>query len=379
MPNTVCAVIVCAGKGERTGLSYNKILYAVGSETVLDLTLQKFIGANLTDIVLVCSPCDADAVTAIASAYPIDCRVVYGGDTRKDSVYNGLKAASELFCGATHVVIHDGARPFVSSELIALCAQTSLNHGSAIAAVPCTDTVRRVNGSKSDIVPRDELYCVQTPQAFELKSLLSAYALADGGDYTDDSQIYELCGKDAVLVRGEYSNIKITTAADLFGLPACYKIGAGFDMHRMQDGLPLILGGVHIEHTAGLVGHSDADVLTHAVIDALLSAADLPDIGVLFPDTDPAYRGVSSIKLLQDVIGRVRGKGYAVNNVSAVVIAQRPKLAPHIADIKRSLSDALGVLSDRVNVSAKTAEGLGEIGAGRAIAITAACTLTEGK
>lgn len=379
MPNErICAVIVCAGKGERTGLHYNKILYAVGTETVLDLTLQKFVGAGITDIVLVSSREDADAIKSIAATYPVNCCVTEGGTTRTTSVLNGLNAAMKVFDGVTHVVIHDGARPFASSELIKRCVRSAVACGSGVAAVKCVDSVRIVSSGKTEPLPREMLYNVQTPQAFEISALVKGYELADGS-YTDDAQIYELTGNTVTLVDGEYANIKITTAADLYKLPSCYKVGAGFDLHRTQDGLPLILGGVRIEHSAGLVGHSDADVLTHAIIDSLLSAADLPDIGVLFPDTDPKYKGISSVTLLLDVVERLRQKGYRIHNVSAVVIAQRPKLSSHIPQIKQSLADALGVQTNDVNVSAKTAELLGDIGAGRAIATTAACTLTEGK
>lgn len=178
-------------------------------------------------------------------------------------------------------------------------------------------------------------------------------------------------------MRGTYDNIKITTAADLSRAATDVRIGIGYDLHRLVSGRPLILGGVEIPHGKGLLGHSDADVLVHAVMDAILSAADLPDIGVLFPDTDGSLEGISSMELLRRVTELVKFRGYSIGNVSAVITAQEPKLAPHMGDIRASLADALGVKPYNVNVSATTAERLGKIGGGKAIAASASCLLTE--
>ena len=194
---------------------------------------------------------------------------------------------------------------------------------------------------------------------------------------TDDAEAYERAGYSPRLVDGSYDNIKITTATDLLRLSQNNKIGVGYDVHRLVEGRPLILGGVRIEHEKGLLGHSDADVLTHAVMDALLSAAGLPDIGVLFPDTDDRFDGISSLKLLKEVLNKLRERELEIVNVSAVAIAQKPKLSPVIKDIRASLAAALETDNARVNVSATTTEGLGIVGNGDAIAATASCILSE--
>ena len=274
------------------------------------------------------------------------------------------------------MLVHDGARPFVSPALIDRCIESAERYGSGIAAVKCVDPERRGALDDSVALPRNELYNVQTPQAFEAKALAKAYENTVG-EYTDDAQIFELNGGKIRLVEGSYDNIKVTTAADLFKLPAEQRIGIGYDVHRLVDGRPLVLGGVAVPYEKGLLGHSEADVLIHAIMDALLSAAGLPDIGVLFPDTDDRYLGISSVSLLNDVKGRVAANGFTVVDISAVIIAQKPKLAPHIENIRKNLALLLDVDASRINISATTTEGLGVVGNGDAIAVNAACILTE--
>lgn len=371
-PN-VGAVIVCAGKGERTGLPYNKIFHIIGQKTVLETTLDKFKAASIPHITVVCSPADESRVKELVSPY--GATVVKGGDTRAKSVYNGLKARP---CDI--VVIHDGARPFVSQDLISRSVISAEQFGSGIAAVRCTDTVKRVGADGIvESLPRSELYNAQTPQTFKYGEILSAYERCNGGDgYTDDAEVYAAAGYSPRLIDGEPENVKITVPSDLIKtLPNSARIGIGFDIHRIIENRPLVLGGVKLDTEFGLDGHSDADVLTHAIMDALLSAADLPDIGVLFPDTDDRFLGISSMTLLDDVTKRVRECGMIISSISAVVIAQRPKLAPHIRAIRNSLAEALDINVSLINVSATTAERLGLIGDGKAIAADAACILTE--
>ncbi len=327
----VCAIIVCAGKGERTGLNYNKVLHYLGQKTVIELVLDAFAAYDVSSAVIVCSPEDEARIKELAAPYD-GVSLCYGGATRAQSVRNGLRAQP---CDVA--VIHDGARPFASPPLINACIRSAVRNGSGIAAVKAVDTVKRVQNGKVSSLPRAELYNTQTPQAFT---------------YADIMQ----------------DLIKST--------PVGARVGIGFDVHRLADGRPLILGGVTIPYNKGLDGHSDADVLAHAVMDALLSAAGLPDIGVLFPDTDDRYLGVSSMLLLDEVVARVT-VGHRINNVSAVVMAQAPKLAGFIDAIRKSLSARLGIGADSVNVSATTTEHMGIIGNGAAIAASASCMLTE--
>ncbi|MDE5563099.1 MAG: 2-C-methyl-D-erythritol 4-phosphate cytidylyltransferase [Clostridiales bacterium] len=367
-PANIAAVIVCAGKGERSGLAYNKILHLIGHKTVLEKSLDVFLRTRVKHITVVTSEGDISAVRDITSAYD-DITVVTGGDTRAKSVYAGLKAYP---CDI--VLIHDGARPYVTADIIECAVDSAIEHGSGIAAVPCVDTVKRVQGGKAHSLPRAELFNAQTPQAFRYSEILDAYSRADGV-FTDDAEVYENAGYTPRLVEGSYDNKKLTTPADFTAPAKSSRIGIGFDLHRLVDGRKLILGGVTLDYHLGLFGHSDADVLTHAIMDALLSAADLPDIGVLFPDTDDKYLGISSITLLKQVLGEVQRKGYVIVNISAVVIAQQPKLAPVIGEIRRSLAAALNIDIKQINVSATTTEKLGLIGEGNAIAANASCIL----
>lgn len=364
------AVIVCAGKGERTGLNYNKVLHYLGQKTVIEQTLDAFADSDVSRTVIVHASEDEQRIKELIAPYA-NVGLCIGGDTRAQSVLNGLKA---LPCDIA--VIHDGARPFVSAALINACIRSAIEHGSGIAAVKSVDTVKRVQNGTVTSLPRNELYNTQTPQAFVYSDILNAYNTVRG-TFTDDAEVYERAGFLPVLVDGEYSNTKITNVGDLIkASPVGASIGIGFDVHKLTEGKPLILGGVTIPYNKGLDGHSDADVLVHAVMDALLSAAGLPDIGVLFPDTDDKYLGISSVLLLDEVIARI-SKSHSVSSVSAVIMAQAPKLADYIADIRKSLGKRLKIDPTRINVSATTTEHMGIIGRGDAIAASASCLLTE--
>lgn len=367
----IAAVIVCAGKGERSGLPYNKVLHLIGHKTVLEKSLDAFCQTRVGHITVVASSDDLPAINDIISAYD-NISVVTGGATRQISVLNGLKAyPCEI------VLIHDGARPFISPEIISDAIDSAQKFGSGIAAVPSVDTVKRVDKNGAALaLPRAELYNAQTPQAFRYSEICDAYSRAQG-TFTDDAEVYESAGYTPRLVKGSYDNIKVTTPNDFLCLNKSCRIGIGYDVHRLVENRKLILGGVDIDYSRGLLGHSDADVLTHAIMDALLSAAGLPDIGVLFPDTDDKYKGISSMTLLKAVLERVKDCGYGIGSVSAVIIAQQPKLAPYMCDIRKSLACALGIDVKQVNVSATTTEKLGVIGAGDAIAANASTILTE--
>lgn len=366
------AVLLCAGKGSRTGLPYNKMLLRIGDDTVAELTLRAFIQSGICDdIVLTASPEDYDVLREIADEN--GARVIYGGESRTDSVRKALAALSP---DTDIVLIHDGARPFLSPELIVAAAQSAADYGSGIAAVPTTDAIKRaVNGYVTETLDKSTLFNIQTPQAFRFDDIVKAYSVING-DYADDCEVYERAGYRARLVRGEYSNTKITTHADIFRLPGEYRTGIGFDVHRLAENRDLVLGGVLIPYPLGLLGHSDADVLVHSVMDAMLSAAGLPDIGVLFPDTDPKYKGISSMKLLSEVCSAMRERGAKLINVSAVVMAEKPKLAGYISSIRSSLSRALGIPINNINVSATTTEGLGICGEGKGMAASAIVLVT---
>lgn len=369
----VAAVIVCAGKGERTGLSYNKIFYNLGHKTVLETVLDAFTASSVGKIVLVAAPDDTARIKDLIKPYP-SVTVCKGGATRTDSVKNGLNAVKD--CDI--VAIHDGARPFIRPELIDESVRSAIRFGSGILAVPATDTIKEVSDGKIiKSLARQGLYNVQTPQTFRYDDIKKAYATVSG-TFTDDAEVFERAGFTPHTVLGSYDNIKITTEYDLIkATPRGAKIGIGFDLHRLVKKRPLIIGGIKIDHEKGLEGHSDADVLTHAIMDALLSAAGLPDIGVLFPDNDPSLLNISSLVLLDRVVTAVRERDYSINNISAVIIAQKPKMASHIDAMRNTLAKHLNIAADSINISATTTETLGVTGKGKAIAASASCMLSE--
>ncbi len=299
-------------------------------------------------------------------------RIVAGGATRQESTYKGLLALKE--CRHEFVMIHDGARPFPSARIIEEVLAAAREHGAAIPAAPLIETVKEASGGFVTGHPaRESLASAQTPQCFRYASLLEAHAAAatDGARArTDDAELYAEKGWRVALVPSDTSNIKITYPEDLAhlrGAARSVRIGSGWDLHRLVAGRPLILGGVRIEAERGEEGHSDGDVLCHAVIDALLGAACMGDIGAHFPPKDPEWKGADSLGLLRRVSSMIREAGFMPLNVDATVVLEAPRLRPYADDIRASLAGALGVSSNMVSVKAKSAEGLGPIGAGEAI------------
>lgn len=292
-----------------------------------------------------------------------------GGSERQESVGAGLRELMNV-SDFEYVMIHDGARPYVTDEIIESSLDAVLKCNACTAAVPVKDTIR--NGGIT--LERNNLYIVQTPQTFERNLISEAYSRAwsDGYIGTDDGSLVERLGRPVVLVSGSYANIKITTREDL---PMETRIGTGYDVHRLTEGRKLILGGVDIPYEKGLLGHSDADVLVHAIADALLGAAALGDIGQHFPDSDPKYKGISSILLLEHVAKLVRENGFEIGNVDATVIAQMPKLAPYRVRMAENIAKALALMPERVSIKATTTEGLGFTGRGEGIAAQAVVLL----
>ena len=362
----VTAIVVAAGASRRMG--FDKLSYRLpDGRTVLETSCAALAThPAITQLVLVCGGNRA-ACEAIAAACPKPCAVVQGGATRADSVRNGLAAASgEL------VAIHDAARPFVSQAVITRALEAAVQTGAAAPAVPVKDTVKVAapDGRVQATPDRSTLFAVQTPQCFDRARYLQAMERVRGPQasaVTDDCSLFELAGFAVQLVEGDYANAKITTIEDLKG-ESRMRIGHGYDVHRLVEGRKLILGGVDIPYEKGLLGHSDADVLLHAVMDAVLGAAALGDIGQHFPDNDPAYKGADSLALTREVARIIAEHGYKVGNIDATILCQRPKLAPHIPAMRRNIDDAFGLPVDAVSVKATTEEHLGFTGEGLGIA-----------
>ena len=374
----VSAVLVAAGSSTRMG--FDKLSFDLGGETVVQRSIRAFAeGPLVSEIVLVAGKNRAFLEQqAAACAKPV--QVVQGGATRAESAKNGVLAAhGEL------VAVHDAARPFVSQAVITAALEAAAACGAAAPAVPVKDTVKRAVRGDGKTVPehcmvtdtpdRSTLYAVQTPQCFDRAEYLAALEELDAEKarlVTDDCSLFELTGRAVQLTQGDYANYKITTREDLPRPEQKeehkMRIGHGYDVHRLVEGRKLILGGVEIPFEKGLLGHSDADVLAHAVMDAVLGAAALGDIGQHFPDTAEEYAGADSLMLARRVAEIMTEHGWRIENIDATILCQRPKLAPHIPAMRAKLAEAFGMPVDAVSVKATTEEHLGFTGEGLGIA-----------
>lgn len=363
---TVTAIIVAAGASLRMG--FDKLSYCLpDGRTVLETSCALFAAHPAVDELVLVAGGNRPQCEAIAAACPKPCTVVQGGATRADSVHNGLAAAKGQL-----VAIHDAARPFASEEVITQVLQAAAKTGAAAPAVPVKDTIKVADKDGKVVTTPDRatLYAVQTPQCFDRALYLQALEAVSGEKaslVTDDCSLFELAGLPVTLTAGDYANLKITTKEDL-QKENTMRIGHGYDVHRLVEDRKLILGGVEVPYEKGLLGHSDADVLLHAVMDAVLGAAALGDIGQHFPDTDPAYKGADSLALTREVAKIIAAHGYKVGNIDATILCQRPKLAPHIPAMRKNIADAFGLPLDAVSVKATTEEHLGFTGEGLGIA-----------
>ena len=384
----VTAIIPAGGSGQRMGLGTPKQFMTLAGLPLLVHTLRAFSNTPAISAILVAVPAaEITRTEELLRQYGIAKihAVVAGGATRQESVQRGL-AAVPPECEL--VVVHDAARPLVTPELIAACIAAAEKHGAAIAAVPVKDTLKRAASGQliAATVARDELWQAQTPQVMRRELLEAAYTAAERDHFvgTDEASLLEHHGCPVALVAGSETNLKITRPEDLTLAEALLmhanpsptlRIGHGYDAHRLVAGRALVLGGVTIPHRLGLLGHSDADVLTHALCDAILGALGQGDIGRHFPDSDPQYRGISSLKLLAHVLGLMQEQGLALANADVTVIAQQPKLAPHLAAMRANLASACGVGEGAINLKATTTEGMGFAGREEGIAAHAVVLL----
>ncbi|MBI2874088.1 MAG: 2-C-methyl-D-erythritol 4-phosphate cytidylyltransferase [Firmicutes bacterium] len=410
----VGAVIAAAGFSRRMRGWGNKQLLPLGDRSVLAHTLQAFEDTpEIREIVIVVRGADKESYEEALSgprSFSKASVLVEGGPRRQDSVRKGLEALST---SCEVVLVHDGARPLVTPELISRVAAAAAEWGAAVPALEVADTVKRVDEGRriTATVPREGLWLVQTPQGFRRGVLEEAFRAAaeQGLEVTDEAGLVEASGGQVRVIEGLADNFKITTPGDLAAaegilakrragggserpraehlgtgrqrtgcLGMRMRTGFGYDVHRLVPGCPLILGGETIPFPLGLEGHSDADVLIHAVMDALLGAAALGDIGLHFPDSDARWKDARSLDLLAGVAALVAGAGYEVANVDGVVVAQQPRLAPYRDRMAANIGRALGIPAGDVGVKATTTEGLGFTGAGEGIAAYAVCLL-EGK
>ncbi len=386
----ILVLIVAAGTGSRMQAKCPKQYLAVGNpaKTLVELSLASLQRA-LPDAHCVIAVQKGD--TYIRKLSLPNARILEtGGETREETVFQTLKALEGEFDPETLVFVHDAARALVNDKDVAklydeACdAIKSKSAAGAVLAMALPDTVKRVDaeGVLTEDIDRAGLLRIATPQVFPLKTLLRA--LVDAKNATDESSAVRALGLPVKAILGSGTNFKITNPDDLvlakrlLETPMKTRVGIGYDSHRFVAGRKLILGGVEIPYEKGLDGHSDADVLTHAIIDALLGAAHLGNIGILFPDTDPAFKGANSINLLKEVARRLKENGWTILNVDAVLVTEAPKINPHLKAIEESLSQALGLTRDDVSVKPKTNEKLGFEGRGEGMSAQAIAMIAKG-
>ncbi|OGG06647.1 MAG: hypothetical protein A3F83_01755 [Candidatus Glassbacteria bacterium RIFCSPLOWO2_12_FULL_58_11] len=391
----LCAAVIAAGgKGLRMGGKLRKQFIEIGGKSLLRHSLDLFLGLEEIVRIVVVLPEDTleEFRGSLAPSEKEIILAVAGGETRQQSVYNGLTPLDPATVRV--VAIHDAARPLVSPTVVRETLRVAASGMGALAACRVRDTVKRADNKLiSGTVERSGLWLAQTPQSFPLDMILQAHRAAQEESFegTDDAALCERAGFPVQVVESDPGNLKVTEKSDLDYLeyrlggkamtttePAGgLRVGEGFDVHALAEGRKLLIGGVEIAYSKGLAGHSDADVLYHAVTDALLGAAALGDIGGVFPDDDPSYKDADSAVLLARVAGMLRDKGFRPLNLDATVIAQKPKLAPYIGRMRENLARLLGLEIERVSVKAKTHEGLGALGRGEGISARAVVLVTR--
>lgn len=380
-------VLAAGGSGTRMQANENKIFLCVGSRPVLVRSILLF--ERLIDgMVIVCreedQPRIRNLLPSLSVSFPI--WITAGGSTRQMSVLNGLRALRAE--DDDIVLVHDAARCAAPQAVIEEVLDSCIRFGSGVPGIPAVSTMKTSDDGRvvSGTVDRSHLYEIQTPQGFRFRMLLDAYCKAEAEEFiaTDDASVVEYCNIPVRLTSGSRNNIKITEKEDLPIMEAilqapspAVRIGMGYDVHQLVENRKLILCGVDIPYSLGLLGHSDADVALHALMDAMLGAAALGDIGTHFPDSDKKYEGISSLVLLQESARCVRDAGYELVNADITIVAQRPKLAPYIPQMVQNISDAIQCDPLQISVKATTTERLGFEGRGEGISAQAVCLLQK--
>lgn len=384
----ITAIIAAAGSGKRMGSEINKIFLTIHNVPIIARSAAALAACpEVDELIIVGAANEIDKLTEVLNQYQPGkpWRIVAGASERQYSITNALLAVNKE---TKLILVHDAARPLIEPAVVTQVIDAARRHKAAVVAVPVKDTIKIIDSEKFvvETPPRQTLWSIQTPQGFDAALLREAYAKAakDGFLGTDDASLVEQLDEKVIIVPGSYNNIKITSPEDLRIAEAFLeegrknmRVGIGYDVHRLTEGRKLILGGIEIPHSHGLDGHSDADVLLHAIKDALLGAAALGDIGRHFPDTDLQYKGASSVMLLARVRELLAEKGFVVHNVDATIIAEKPKLAPYISQMNKTIAETLHITLDQVNVKATTTEALGFTGRREGIAAQAAVTIID--
>lgn len=405
----IAVVIVAAGRGTRFGSHCPKQYHALGGQAILARTLSQFLThPRISDVVTIIHPHDhalyEQVNLTLSHTHSAHLhRPVNGGATRQDSVYNGLGYFADLPPESQPdlVLIHDAARPLISHEAIDRLIDQLHQHPAAITAVPLADTLKRADAGSNtpvigDTVDRQGLWRAQTPQGFEFDMIWAAHKAAkqqNRDDYTDDAAVAEAHGQKVHLVMGDEQNFKITTKHDITRAHQLLdhqnpssatkgqmvmepRVGKGFDVHRLGPGTEIYLCGLTLPHDQTLIGHSDADVGLHALVDALLGALGMGDIGQHFPPTEEQWKGADSGKFVSHAVSLISARGARIINVDVTIMCERPKIVPHREKMRQRMAELLDISVDRVNMKATTTEKLGFTGRGEGIAAEAVALLS---
>jgi 2-C-methyl-D-erythritol 4-phosphate cytidylyltransferase/2-C-methyl-D-erythritol 2,4-cyclodiphosphate synthase len=373
------AVVVAAGSGSRAGADMPKQYRRIGRQSVLVHAVSALRSAGIELVQVVIGEGQEAAYRDAIGALPLPSPVL-GGASRRQSVGNGLAALAGIG-GADRVLIHDAARPFLPAAVVDRLLDALDGNVAAVPVLPVVDTLARTEDGLGDIVPRAGLGRVQTPQAFHFGEIVRAHAAWPGGEASDDAQIARAAGLEVAIVAGDPRLEKLTYEEDFRRAEAWLdrrlstRTGIGFDVHAFGPGDGVQLGGIRIAHDRGLVGHSDADVLLHAITDALLGAIAAGDIGDHFPPSDPKWRDADSAQFLEHARGLVEQAGGAISHVDATLICETPRLAPHRAEMRQRVAALLRLPPERISIKATTTERLGFTGRSEGIAAQAVASV----
>jgi 2-C-methyl-D-erythritol 4-phosphate cytidylyltransferase/2-C-methyl-D-erythritol 2,4-cyclodiphosphate synthase len=347
-----------------------KLFLPLGGQPLILHTLRPFLqNPAIKEIVVAVRGGDLKKAKDILKELPV--KVIEGGKVRQETVRLALEAIDESL---ELLAIHDGARPLLSTQLLQACLEAGDKFGAVVPALPIYNTIKKGGDWVEETISREGLYTIQTPQVFRAELIREAHkkAYEDGYVGTDDASLVERMGIKVRMIKGEKTNIKITDPDDLEIAERLmrkkeYRSGIGVDFHRLVEGRKLFLGGIEIDYNRGLLGHSDGDVLLHAIADAILGAVGIGDIGVYFPPGEEKWRDVRSVIILEEVLRMAREKGWEVDNVDCVLLAEEPKIAPYREEMVKRIADCIGVEKGRVNIKATTTEGMGFLGRGEGI------------
>ena len=388
----VSAIIVAGGRGTRVGGDVPKQMLEIAGQTMLQRSVKAFDAHPAVNQIVVVLP------NGLTQSFPFDCEnepeFVAGGERRQDSVASGFSAVNP---SADIVLVHDAARPFVSGDLISRVIASAAEHGAAVPARAASDTVKRAMKAGAPVletIPRETVWLAQTPQGFRRAVLADAIAQAAQTEVTDEAMAAERAGHAVHIVEGDEQNVKITTREDLERARAKFfpddysrlnepgiiireefRVGTGYDLHRLVEGRPLVLAGIEIPFDKGPLGHSDGDVVSHALCDALFGAAAMGDIGRHFPDTDPKWKNVPGpdfLRWTREILGKA---GWRVTSVDVTVVLEKPKLSPFMPAIVEAVGKMLN--TNAVSIKAKTNEGVDAVGRGEAIAAHAVAVISR--